>query len=121
MHEMSLMWEIINLVSEDARLKGMNQVSKIDVIVGDLSNVLPDSLELAFLYFRNDHVSFIDGSTQLHIIREMAKAKCKTCQLEFEPDYQIALCPKCGLPNCLLISGETFRVESYEGRDKREN
>lgn len=121
MHEMSLMWEIINLVSEDASLKGINQVSKIDVIVGDLSNVLPDSLELAFLYFRNDHVSFIDVSTQLHIIRETAKAKCKTCQLEFEPDYQIALCPKCGLPNCLLISGETFRVESYEGCDKREN
>lgn len=49
MHEMSLMWEIINLVSDDARLKGFDKVSKIDVIVGDLSNVLPDALELAFL------------------------------------------------------------------------
>lgn len=115
------MWEIINLVSEDARLKGINHVSKIDVIVGDLSNVLPDALELAFLYFRNDHVSFIDVSTQLHIIREMAIAKCGTCQQEFEPDYRVALCPKCGHSNCLLISGETFSVESYEGSDKREN
>ncbi len=115
------MWEIINLVSEDARLKGINQVSKIDVIVGDLSNVLPDALELAFLHFRNDYVSFIDVSTQLHIIREVAKAKCGTCHQEYEPDYRVALCPKCGLSNCLLISGETFRVESYEGSDKREN
>ena len=121
MHEMSLMWEIIHLVSEDASLKGINHVSKIDVIVGDLSNVLPDALELAFLYFRNNHVSFIDVNTQLHIIREKAQSKCNSCQLEFEPDYQLAICPMCGLPNSMLISGETFRVESYEGSDKREN
>ncbi|WP_017379386.1 hydrogenase maturation nickel metallochaperone HypA/HybF [Paenisporosarcina sp. TG-14] len=121
MHEMSLMWEIINLVSDDARLKGFNKVSKIDVIVGDLSNVLPDALELAFLYFRTDQIRFIDVRTELHIIREVASAKCETCQWEFEPDYRVALCPVCGLLNCLLISGETFRVESYEGSDEHES
>lgn len=118
MHEMSLMLEIIKIVSEDARLHGFRKVNKIDVIVGDLSNVLPDALELAFFHFRKQGLGILDENTELEIICEAAKAKCQTCLFESIPDYRLALCPKCGLPNCLIISGETFRVESYEGCDE---
>lgn len=121
MHEMSLMSEIINLVSEDAALKGIDQVKRIEVIVGDLSNVLPEALELAFFYFQKAGLRFIDENTTLHMIREAAKAKCLSCQLDFEPDYQIAICPACGFSMCTLVLGETFRVESYEGSAKCEN
>ncbi|MBT2685899.1 hydrogenase maturation nickel metallochaperone HypA [Bacillus sp. ISL-37] len=118
MHEMSLMSEIIQLVSEDAAARGFKKVNKIEVIVGDLSNVLPDALELAFMFFRRQEVSVIDEETKLHIIREVAKAQCQTCDYEFNPDYKIALCPRCNLPGSLLVSGETFRVESYEGSEE---
>ncbi|MBM7663293.1 hydrogenase nickel incorporation protein HypA/HybF [Bacillus mesophilus] len=118
MHEMSLMSEIIQLVSEDATARGFKKVNKIEVIVGELSNVLPDALELAFMYFQKQQCSVIDEDTKLHIIREVAKARCQTCKCEFYPDYKIALCPECELPSSLLISGETFRVESYEGCDE---
>lgn len=115
MHEISLMADIIDIVSEDARLRRISKIHKIDVIVGDLSNVLPDALELAFSYFRKQGIGILDENTELVIIREEAKAKCQMCLFEFIPDYRLALCPKCELPSCLLISGETFRVESYEG------
>lgn len=118
MHEMSLMSEIIKIVSEDARLQGFSKVNKIEVIVGDLSNVLHDALELAFFHFQKQGLGMLDENTKLDIIREVAKAKCQTCLFEFTPDYRMALCPKCDLPNCLLVSGETFRVESYEGSDE---
>lgn len=119
MHEMSLMYEIINLVSEDAKSRGFKNVKKIEVVVGDLSNVLPDALELAFFYFRRDGLDLIDENTELNIIREVAKSKCNSCEFEFETYFQIALCPKCGIPNCELVSGESFRVESYEGSDEQ--
>ncbi|MDS9470953.1 hydrogenase maturation nickel metallochaperone HypA [Sporosarcina pasteurii] len=118
MHEMSLMTEIIKIVSHDAQSHGFSKVDKIDVIVGDLSNVLPDALELAFFHFQRQGLGILDENTQLNLVREEAKAKCQTCLFEFVPDYRIALCPKCGLANCLLVSGETFRVESYEGSDE---
>ncbi|MDQ0246804.1 hydrogenase nickel incorporation protein HypA/HybF [Bacillus fengqiuensis] len=120
MHEMSLMVELIHIVSEDANQRNIGYVNKIEVIVGDLSNVLPDALELAFFHIRKQGLRLIDEHTELHIIREAAKAKCPTCQQEFVPDYRIALCPKCQLPNCLLLAGETFRVKAYEGSDKHE-
>lgn len=118
MHEMSLMSEIIKIVSEDAKVNGIRKVSKIHVIVGDLSNVLPDALELAFFHFQKQGLGILDETTKLEMIREVAKARCQTCLLEFTPDYRVALCQNCGLPDCLLVSGETFRVESYEGSDE---
>lgn len=121
MHEMSLMYEIIQLVSKDAKSRGFRRVKQVQVIVGDLSNVLPDALEAAFFYFRKENLGLLDEYSQLEIVREKATTQCQTCLHEFEPDFRIALCPKCGLLNGLLISGETFRVESYEGCDVFEN
>ncbi|RUL48632.1 MULTISPECIES: hydrogenase maturation nickel metallochaperone HypA [Lysinibacillus] len=121
MHEMSLMHEIIQLVSEDAKSRGFYKVKQIQVIVGDLSNVLPDALELAFFYFSKKKMGLLDEESQLKIIHEKAIAQCQTCLHKFEPDFRLALCPKCGLLNGFLISGETFQVESYEGSDEIEN
>lgn len=109
------MSEILHIVSEDASTRKITQVHEITVIVGDLSNVLSDALELAFLYFQKQGLTLINENTKLQIIREVAKAKCQNCLLEFEPDYQIAFCPKCNVPNCLLVAGEKFQVESYKG------
>lgn len=117
MHEMSLMHEIIQLVSEDAKIRGFHKVKQIQVVVGDLSNVLPEALELAFFYFCKKKAGLLDEKSQLKIIHEKAITQCQTCLHEFEPDFRVALCPKCGLLNGLLISGETFQVESYEGSD----
>lgn len=121
MHEMSLMSEIIRMVSNDATQRGFNKVKNIEVIVGELSNVLPDALELAFFYFRNLGEGLIDETTELSLKTEEAKAVCQLCMLEFHPDYRMATCPKCDLPQCLLISGESFRVEAYEGSEEDEN
>ncbi len=115
------MWEVIEIVSNDAKLNGFSKVTKIELIVGELSNVLPEALEYAFSYFQNDGLNMVNQGTELHMIREKAKVKCQTCLFVFEPDYHIALCPKCELFNCILISGETFRVESYEGSEEHES
>ncbi|WP_071394770.1 hydrogenase maturation nickel metallochaperone HypA/HybF [Bacillus tuaregi] len=118
MHEMSLMSEIIEIVSRDASLHGFSKVDKIDLIVGELANVMPEALELAFFHFRQQGIGLLNENTKLEIIREVAKAKCQECWFEFTPDYRIALCPKCGISNGLLVSGETFQVEAYEGSDE---
>ncbi|MDZ5712737.1 hydrogenase maturation nickel metallochaperone HypA [Jeotgalibacillus haloalkalitolerans] len=117
MHEMSLMSEIIQAVSADAQTRGIKRVERIDVIAGELSNVLPDALELAFFYFQKQGIHCIDESTTLRISTEPAIARCEECQLEFKPDYRIALCSKCMRTSCVLLSGETFKVESYEGSE----
>ena len=121
MHEMSLMYEIILLVSKDAKLRGYQNVTQIQVIIGDLSNVVPDALESAFLYFCKEKAGLVNEQSQLTMIREKAITQCQNCLFTFEPDNRIALCPKCHSLEGHIIAGETFQVEFYEGSDLIEN
>lgn len=121
MHELSLMYEVILLVSKDAKLRGFQNVTQIQVIVGDISNVIPDKLESAFLYFCKAKAGLVNEQTQLTIIREKTITQCQNCLFTFEPDSGIALCPKCDSLDSLIISGETFQVEFYEGSGGIEN
>lgn len=115
MHEMALMGDILQLVEEDARKRSMNRVDKIELVVGDLSNALPDALEMAFDVHKARGLALLTEASRLMIIREKAKAVCTVCGHEYLPDSRISICPECGLPSGQLTEGETFRVESYEG------
>lgn len=115
MHEMALMGDILNIIQKDVEQRNFSKVIKIELIVGDISNAMPDALELAFEVFKNDSISFLDKDSKLEIIREEAKAKCYICDTEYRPEQKLAVCPKCRIPSGQLISGETFKVHSYEG------
>jgi hydrogenase nickel incorporation protein HypA/HybF len=116
MHEMGLMEDALQMVSKDAARHGMRIVEKVSLIVGDLSNVLPDALRFAFDAFRQTgEIPGIGEQARLEIIREPGRARCAVCGKEYAPNEYLALCPECGMPFGVVISGETFRIESYEG------
>lgn len=115
MHELSLMGDILDLVERDAAGRGMSQVSKVRLLVGTLSNAMPDALQMAFLMFRAGKETALTEEAELEIELEEALAVCILCGLEYVPDRAVAVCPDCGLPSGKLTKGETFRVLSYEG------
>lgn len=115
MHEMALMGDILQLVEQDARIRSFKQIDRIELIVGDYSNALPDALEMAFEVFRARELAMLSKQSQLMIIEEKAKAKCTVCGHEYTPDTRLSICPECGLPSGKLTAGETFQVKSYEG------
>lgn len=115
MHELALMGDILNLIGEDAKNQNISKVNEIELIVGDLSNALPDALEMAFDMHKSQGIDFLDKDAKLIIIHEKAKAKCALCGYEYEPEYQISVCPECNMPGGKLIKGETFKVNSYNG------
>ncbi|MCT8138974.1 hydrogenase maturation nickel metallochaperone HypA [Anaerobacillus sp. CMMVII] len=115
MHEMALMGDILNIIQNDIQKRNLSKVTKIELIVGDISNALPDALEMAFSIYKTQSISFLDKETTLVIHREKALAKCYICSEEYVPDQKLAICPSCKIPSGNLISGETFKVYSYEG------
>lgn len=116
MHEMGLMEDALQIVSEDAGKHGIRSVEKISLIVGDLSNVLPDALRFAFDAFRlSGEIPLLNNNAALEIVREKGRARCSVCGREYEPQQFLATCPGCGLPFGVLLAGETFKIESYEG------
>lgn len=116
MHEMALMADILQLVRQDAEKRNLSVVERIELVVGDLSNALPDALSMAFDIYKRQGEGMLDPEAELVIVREEAKARCNICGKEYVPERLIAFCPHCKMPGGTVISGETFRVRSYEGR-----
>lgn len=119
MHEMSLMGDILQLVHEDAVQKGIEKIEKVELIVGEISNAMPDALQMAFDIFRDQNLHLFTNTAQLIIHIEEAKAECVLCGKEYHPEQKIALCPNCKIPSGKVLSGETFQVLSYEGSNER--
>lgn len=119
MHEMSLMGDILQLVQEDAAEKGINQIERVEIIVGEISNAMPDALRMAFDIFRDQNLHLFKKEAQLVIHLEEAKAECVICGEQYRPEQKIALCPSCQVPSGKVLSGETFQVLSYEGSNER--
>lgn len=116
MHEMSLMGEVLNIIQEDALSKGIQKLDKVELIVGEISNVLPDALMMAFDIFKEQNPHFIHQNALLLIHFEEAQAECIFCGKVYQPEQRLAQCPECLLPSGKVTSGETFQVLSYEGR-----
>lgn len=115
MHEMALMGDILNIIIEDAEKKDIKQFNKIELLVGELSNAMPDALKMAFeIYKEQNQQLFSEGAT-LHIQYEEALSECIFCNTVYKPNLKISVCPSCNMPSGKLISGETFQVLSYEG------
>lgn len=115
MHEMALMGDILQIVERDAISRNINSIDKIELVVGDLSNALPDALEMAFQVFRARGIARLSENAHLLIVKEEAKAKCTVCEHEYKPQTRLSICPVCELPSGKLTAGETFKVQSYEG------
>ncbi|WP_019241706.1 hydrogenase maturation nickel metallochaperone HypA/HybF [Bacillus sp. AP8] len=115
MHEMALMGDILNIIKEDAEKKEINTIKKIELVVGELSNAMPDALTMAFEIYKEQNPLFISQSAKLLIQLEESKAECVFCNTTYKPDLKISICPNCNMPSGKLIAGETFQVISYEG------
>jgi len=115
MHELSLMGDVLDIVQRDAASRGYKHITKVILLVGTLSNALPDALEMAFLMFRSGGDTMLTELAELLIEVEEAQAVCVLCGLEYVPERAVAVCPDCGIPSGRLTKGEAFRVLSYEG------
>jgi hydrogenase nickel incorporation protein HypA/HybF len=115
MHEMALMGDILQLVQEDAATKGITQIEKVELIVGEITNAMPDALQMAFEIFREQNIQLFTENAVLIIHLEEAQAECVLCGEKYRPNQKIALCPNCNIPSGKILTGETFQVLSYEG------
>lgn len=103
------------MVHEDASEKGLNKIEKVELIVGEIANAMPDALKMAFDIFREQNTHLFTDSSVLIIHLEEAVAECVLCGEKYRPAQKIALCPVCNVPSGKVLSGETFQVLSYEG------
>jgi hydrogenase nickel incorporation protein HypA/HybF len=107
-HELSLSSAIVNTVVQHADGR---RVSVVNLRVGHLRQVVPDSLEFYFEFVARGTVC--DGA-RLQQEAVPAALRCGACTAEWEMALPFFRCRECGSSEVAVISGNEFEVESIE-------
>jgi hydrogenase nickel incorporation protein HypA/HybF len=108
---MSLTQSIIEIAEETAAEHHATKVLSIKLRIGDMSDVVLDSLEFAFEAMTPGTI--LEG-VALEVEWVDALARCQSCGREFHPEPLDFTCPGCGNPFTELVQGKEFAIASIE-------
>ena len=112
MHEVSIIQNVIEIVTQKAIENNLTKINKVALRIGELSGVMPESLNFAF-------DSCIKGTmleeSTLGIEKVSALGECKECNLEFPIEHFNKLCPNCNKFCTSVVRGYELYVNTIEG------
>lgn len=111
MHEVSIVYEVIETVKESSILNKINTVNKVFMKIGEFTCIDESSIKFAFEVLSKN--TLCEGAL-LEIERVKAKAKCNICNEEFFINFTKNLCPKCGVYSENIINGYEILVYEIE-------
>lgn len=116
MHELSVVKGIIKTVTSEARKKKIHKISGINIVVGDLSSMIDDSLKYYFELLSHNPVL---KRSKLHISRTQAIMVCNTCQAKIPASLPLpSACVKCKSMDIHVNGGMEFYIDSIEVQDE---
>ena len=111
MHEMSVCESMLGVVLRHAEKNHAGKVTRINLVLGEFSTVMPESVQFYFDIISKDTVA--EGAS-LNFRRTKLIARCEECGDEFEVVEYDFTCPGCKGEKSEIISGREFQVESIE-------
>ncbi|GAV25082.1 hypothetical protein ciss_10150 [Carboxydothermus islandicus] len=112
MHETALMESVLVILRESAKANGIQKVTKVKLKVGELTNALPEALELAFEAAKGD---LLAQDAILEIEPVKAQILCRNCQKISTIDWLNYYCSHCLSSNVKIIAGDELLIDYYEG------
>ncbi len=111
MHELALTEKIFKIVLDEAHSHQAKQVTKVTIAIGELSGMVPGSVET---YFQLLAKGTIAETACLEFNRVSARLFCIHCQKEFTKNAADFNCQDCGNLARLTEIGQECLVESIE-------
>lgn len=111
MHEMALMSGVFDIINTYTAEIPEKKVTKVTLVVGEMSNAVPEALEMAFTVFSQGTMA--EGA-ELEIKEIPLTAKCPKCGWEGRIEKHTFLCPQCSALDIQILTGRELAVESLE-------
>jgi len=111
MHELSITQSILSIALEKANEVQASKVTKINLIIGELSGVVDECVEFYFDLLSKDTIA---AEASLSFERTPNKLRCRNCATVFSPDNLDWACPICHEAKIEIISGRECYVDSIE-------
>jgi hydrogenase nickel incorporation protein HypA/HybF len=112
MHELPVTQGILNTAVEAAQRNGGRRIAAIDLVIGDLSSIVDDSVQFYFDFLSKGTLA--EGAT-LRFHRQPGLAACLDCGQQWAASLPLApLCPHCGSVRLQVTGGHDLYVDSIE-------
>ncbi len=115
MHELGIAQNILEIVQQSVPADLASAVRRVRLRVGQLSGVVPDSLDFCFSVIVSETAMKKAG---LAIEQVPTVSRCKDCMHQFRMEDLAFLCPACKGANLELISGRELEVVEIELADE---
>lgn len=112
MHELSITEGVLQVVLGAAQQAGGRRITAIDLVIGDLSSIVDDSVQFYFDLISRDTLA--EGA-RLRFRRIPATVTCEDCGQHCDAQLPLAPhCAACGSPRIHVTGGQQLRVASIE-------
>jgi hydrogenase nickel incorporation protein HypA/HybF len=111
MHEYAVTESLLKTASEYALKNNAKKVIALNLVIGDLSGIIDDSVQFYWDMMSEDTIC---SAAKLNVEKQAARFQCQSCQHEFSLDGELTPCPLCQSINIRVISGDEFMLKSIE-------
>ena len=111
MHELSITQSMLDIALEKAKEAQAGRITRINLVVGELSSIVDDCLQFYFDFLSEDSIA---SGAALSFERIPMQVRCRNCGLSFSPDKSSWSCPQCNEWNVEVVAGKEFYIDSIE-------
>ena len=110
MHELGIVFHIIDSVESVARENGVAEVRNVTVEVGEVSSVIPDYLIDCWNWAVKKKSEYLQNST-LSVEPIRAVTHCDGCGRDYGTIDSGKICPHCGSEKTWLVTGNEINIK----------
>lgn len=115
MHELSIATAIVSEVSKAAEQRGIQEVESVQLSVGELLGLLPESLRYGFGFASKE--TPLEGA-RLDVDLVKLTLWCPNCERVVAPPHPTSfVCPQCEVASADITSGRELEIVSFTPRE----
>ena len=111
MHELSITQSMLNLALERGENLQIERISKINIVLGEMSGVVADCVCFYFDFLSKDTIA---QGAELAFKHIPIQVRCRNCQATFTPAEFNWSCPHCHKSGIEVVAGRECYIESME-------
>jgi len=111
MHELSITQSILDIVLNQAKAAQAKKVTRINLVIGELSGVVSDCVQFYFDFLKKGNAA---EEATLDFKLVPIELRCRDCQTVFHPAGSAWVCPDCEGTSLEVIGGQESYIESIE-------
>lgn len=111
MHELTITRTMLDIVLEQAKKASAKKVGVINLVIGELSGFVEDSVRFYFDFLAKDTIA--EGA-ELNFRLVSPRARCRGCGNLFKLEEFDWSCPRCGASDVEITAGKELSIESID-------